>query len=125
MRFGGAVLLQRALGADADEFVEAAGVSAILPRSRMRDGLHRAVEQAAVVRYHQGGAGKAGEPGFQPQRGFEVEMVGRFVEQQQIRVGEQRGGQGDAHAPAAGKFLHRALLGGFVEAEAGEDGGGA
>ena len=52
-------------------------------------------------------------------------MVGRLIEQQKIGVGEQRGGEGDPHAPAAGEFLHRALLCGFVEAEAGKDGGGA
>ena len=52
-------------------------------------------------------------------------MVGRFVEQQQIGIGEQRGRQGHAHTPAAGELLHRAGLCGFVEAQAGEDGGRA
>ena len=89
------------------------------------DRLHRAVQQAAVVRDQQRGAGEAGEPRLQPQRGLQVEMVGRFVEQQQVGVGEQRGRQRHAHAPAAGEFLDRARLRGLVEAEAGEDGGGA
>ena len=31
-------------------------------------------------------------------------MVGRLVQQQQIGVGEQRGGQRDAHPPAAGEL---------------------
>ena len=57
--------------------------------------------------------------------GFQVEVVGRFVEQQQVGRGEQRGRECHAHAPAAGEFFHRALLGGLVEAQAGEDGGGA
>ena len=52
-------------------------------------------------------------------------MVGGLVQQQQVRGGEQHGGQGDAHAPAAGEAAHRAGLGIRVEAEAGEDGGGA
>ena len=91
----------------------------------MGDTVHAAVEQAAVVRDHQGGAGEFGEPGFQPQRGFQVQMVGRLVQQQQVGLGEQGGGQRHAHAPAAGKAVHRPRLGGGVEAEAGQDGGGA
>ena len=69
--------------------------------------------------------GKRASQCFQPQRRFQVEVVGRLVEQQQVGVGEQRGGQRDAHAPAAGELLHRARLRRLVEAEAGEDGGGA
>ena len=57
-------------------------------------------------------------------RGFEVQMVGRLVEQQQVRVGEQRGGERHAHAPAAGKLLHRLLLRHRVETEARENCGG-
>ena len=52
-------------------------------------------------------------------------MVGRFVQQQQVRVGEQRGGQRDAHAPAAGEFFHGPRLRWLVEAQTGQDGGGA
>ena len=91
----------------------------------MGDGLHRAIQQAAIVRHEQRRAGEAGEPAFQPEGGFQVQVVGRFVEQQQVGIGEQRGGQRHAHAPAAGEFLHGARLRGFVETQAGEDGGGA
>ncbi len=52
-------------------------------------------------------------------------MVGRLVEQQQVRVAEQHGGQRHAHAPAAGEAVDRAGLGVGIEAQAGEDGGGA
>ena len=57
----------------------------------------------------------------QPQRAFEVEIVGRLVEQQQVRLGEQHRGERDAHAPAAGEIRARALLRLGVEAEPGED----
>ena len=40
---------------------------------------------------------------LQPQRAFEVEIVGRLVEQKQVRLGKQHGGQRHAHAPAAGE----------------------
>ena len=122
---GGTDLLHGALGADADEFVEAAGGDGDAAAVEEGDRLHRAVQQHAVVRDQQHRAGEAGEPGLQPQRGFQVEVVGRFVEQQQVGGGEQRGGERHAHAPAAGEFLDRAGLRGLVEAEAGEDGGGA
>ena len=91
----------------------------------MGDGVHAAVEQAAIVRDDDGGTREFGQPGFQPQRRFEVEVVGRLVEQQQVGCGEQGGGQRHAHAPAAGEAADRAGLGGGVEAEAGQDGGRA
>ncbi len=50
-------------------------------------------------------------------------MVGRLVEQQQVRRREQHRGQGHAHAPATGEGGERARLRRHVEAEAGEDGG--
>ena len=118
-------LLHRAFGADADELVEAAGGKRDLALVQMRDRFHRAIQQAAVMGDHEGRAGKARQPGLQPHRRFQVEVVGRLVQQQQVRVGEQRRGQRDAHAPAAGKLGDRPSLGGLVEPQAGEDGGGA
>ncbi len=44
---------------------------------------------------------------LQPQGAFQVEIVGRFVEQQQVGLGEQGRGQGHPHAPAAGELGHR------------------
>ena len=37
-------------------------------------------------------------------------MVGRLVEQQQVGLGEQHGGERHAHAPAAGEAGERPLL---------------
>ena len=62
---------------------------------------------------------------LEPERAFEIEIVGRLVEQQEIGLGEQRRRERDAHAPAAGEFGAGALLLGMREAEAGEDFGGA
>ena len=44
---------------------------------------------------------------LQPQRAFEIEIVGRLVEQQDVRLGKQHRGERHAHAPAAGKFRRR------------------
>ncbi len=52
----------------------------------------------------------AGEVVFQPERAFEIEIVGRLVEQQQIGCGEKRGGKRHPHPPSAGKFRDRARL---------------
>ena len=56
-----------------------------------------------------------------PQRAFEIEVVGRLVEQEQIGLGEEKGRERHAHAPAAGEFRTRPALRLLVEAEAGED----
>ncbi len=113
------------LGAYAHKLVVAAGRHVQPPLVQMGDRLHAAVQQALVMAHHQGGAGEFRQPGFQPERGFQVQMVGRLVQQQQVRVAEQHGRQRHAHAPAAGEAVHRPRLGVRVEAQAGQDGGGA
>src|SRR3546814_5009007 len=80
---------------------------------------------AAVVGDQQESAGIALQKAFQPERGFEVEVVGRLVEQQQVGGLEQEGGEGHPHAPAAGELGAGALLGSLVEAEPGQDTRGA
>ena len=47
---------------------------------------------------------------LQPKGAFEIEIVGRFVEQQQIGLREQRSGERHAHAPSAGKLRAGPLL---------------
>ena len=55
---------------------------------------------------------------FQPVAGFQVEMVGGLVEQQQVRLLQQQLGQRDAHLPAAGKLFGLALPVFFAETQA-------
>jgi hypothetical protein len=71
---------------------------------------------------HQHGVGVGGEILLQPQRAFEIEVVGRLVEQQQIRLAEQHARQRHAHAPAARKIGGRRVLLGEIEAETLENG---
>ena len=122
-RVGG--LQPRLLGAHALEVVVAAGVEVELAFADVQDGVDRVVQQLAVVADDQGGVRIFLQPRLEPQRAFQVEVVGRLVEQQQVGLGEQRRGQRHAHAPAAGELRHRPrqVVGG--EAEAGEDFGGA
>ena len=60
------------------------------------------------------------EPLFEPQRGFHVEVVRRFVEQQQVRGSHQRGGQVEADAPATRESGDGVVEFVGAEAESGE-----
>jgi hypothetical protein len=91
----------------------------------MRDGLHRAVQQAAIMRHHQRRTRKPRQPAFKPHRGFQIQVVGRFIQQQQVGVGEQRRRQRHAHPPAAREFRDRPRLGCFIETKARQNRGGA
>ena len=62
---------------------------------------------------------------LEPVAGFDIEMVGRLVEQQKIGLFEQQFGERDAHLPAAGKFFDAALPVVAPETEAGENGADA
>ena len=52
-------------------------------------------------------------------------MVRRFVQQQQVGLGEERGRERDPHAPSAGEIGERHLLHRLVDAEPGEKPRGA
>ena len=93
--------LRRALGALALEAVIAAGVERDLAALEVEDGVDDVVEQVALVADHDQRAGIALEEVLEPQRRFEVEVVRRLVEQQQVGLGEQQRGERDAHLPAA------------------------
>ena len=61
---------------------------------------------------------------FQPQRAFKIKVVGRFVQQQQIRLREQNARQRHAHPPPARIGRTGLLLIMVVKAEPLEDRGG-
>ncbi len=79
------------------------------------------VQHFAVVGDDQGGRGVFLQPRLEPESAFQVEVVGRFVQQQHVGLGEQGGGEGDAHAPASRIVRHRPLLVLVVEAQARQD----
>ncbi len=61
--------------------------------------------------------GIAGQVLLKPVAGFEIEVVGGLVEQQQVRPLEQELGKREAHLPAAGKFFSLTLPVVAVKAE--------
>ncbi len=66
------------------EVVVAAGIKFELAFAQMQNGVDRIVEKLAVVADDQRGMRIFLQPRFEPERAFEVEIVGRLVEQQQI-----------------------------------------
>ncbi len=70
---------------------------------------------------HDHGARIIGQMVLKPQRAFEVEIVGRLVQQQQVGRRKQRRRERHAHAPAAGEFRAGPRLIGGGKSEAAED----
>ena len=83
----------------------------------VRDVRDAGIEEVAIVRYHEQGAAIGREPALEPHHGIEVQVVGGFVEQQQVGAAQQRVAQVEPHAPAAGEVRHRPLQVGRREAE--------
>ena len=108
------------------EVVVAAGVERELAAIQVQDRADRAVQQVAVVADDQDRVrDRCLQIAFEPHGAFQVEIVGGLVEQQDLGLEEQHGGERHAHAPAAGQRAAGPVLGRLVEAEAGEDLGGA
>ena len=57
--------------------------------------------------HHDQRARKAVQVIFQPDQGWQIQVVRRFVQQHQIGIEQQQFGQRHAHLPAAREFLHR------------------
>ena len=73
------------------------------------DARHHRVEEEAVVRDQDDRVRVGREVFLEPVARFEIEMVGRLVEQQQAGASEQQLGERDAHLPAARERLAGAV----------------
>ena len=86
-------------------------VAAVAVDGAVFDGpgrLHGTVEKLAVVADDDDGAGQALEPGFKPDEAVDIKVVGRFVQQQELRGIDEASRKGEAIAPAARKFFDEA-----------------
>ena len=63
------------------------------------------VQEIAVMRNQHNRVRVIGQVLLQPIAGFQIQVIGGFIQQQQVRLFEQQLGQSDAHLPAAGKLL--------------------
>ncbi len=89
--------------------LEARVVARVAPellRIDVRDHVHHAVQEIAVVRNDEERPAIALEPLLEPEDGVEVEMVGRLIQQQEVRGTHQRLREIQTHAPAAGEARH-------------------
>jgi hypothetical protein len=68
------------------------------------------VQEVAIVRDDDHGRVALVEHVFEPADRVDVEVVGRFVEQQDVRIREQRLCQQDAQLPARSDVAHRAAV---------------
>ena len=75
----------------------------------LQGALTGGVDKVAVMGDHQQRAAIALQPALQPQRGVEIEVVGRFVEEHQVRRCHQRPRQIKANTPSPGKTRHRGI----------------
>ena len=98
---GGRSDLGQPLGPGLFEAIVAAGVERQLLLVEMYDLIHHLVQQIAVVGDKQQRTRVADQEVLEPEGGLEIEVVGRLVEQQQIRRGEKHRRKRHAHAPAA------------------------
>ena len=79
------------------------------------------VEEGAVVGHEDDCPGVCLEEGFEPGDGFDVEVVRRLVEEEDIGTREENLGKLDAHAPAAAEFAALAAEVFRAEAQSLED----
>ena len=98
------------LGRRGHIFIVVARVNAQLAVIQIRHVGTNHVQEVTVVRNDDHGAVAIVEGLLQPADGIDVQVVRRFIKQQDIRVGEQRLRQQHAQLPAGSHFAHRAVM---------------
>ena len=79
-----------------------------------------AIHEGAVMTYDEHGATIGLEEVLEPAHALKVEMVGGFVEQEDLRGAQQQLGECDAHLPATGELVGRTPHVLLMEAQAKE-----
>ena len=87
---------------------------------RFHDLVADPIQEGPVVADHHQRAGLADQVPLQPLDGFNIQVVGGFVQQQQIRLLQQHLAQGDPHLPAAGVVAHQLFCSLRREADRGQ-----
>ena len=75
----------------------------------MANGIRHSIEEFTVVRNHQQRAGITQQPLLQPDDGIQIQVIGGFVEQQQLRTTHECARQIQPHPPATGKLRDRSF----------------
>ena len=101
--FGFRLFLHDALGLGFQPRGIVALVRVALAAIQLQRPLGDQVQEVAVVSHQDDAAGEVFQVVLQPGDGFGVQVVGRFVEQQHVRLGQQQASQGDAALFTAGQ----------------------
>ncbi len=104
-----------ALGLGEQEIAVVALVREEAAARELDDARGDAIEEIAVVRDEEAGAGIARKEVLQPLDRFGVEVVGRLVEDEEIGPGEQRAAERDAALFAAAERADQAIARGRME----------
>ncbi len=120
-RVGGLALLGID-GAGALVKIVIAGVAAHLPAVDLDDLFHDAIHHVAIVAGHHHRSGIVAQELLQPQDRFQIEIVGRLIQEERIGRLQENARQRHAHLPAARQLAHVVdhLIG--RQPQAGEDG---
>ena len=129
LHVGDVALLGSALGAHLLQVVLAllevaavvAGVGGHATVFESGDVVDAGVHEGAVVADDEDGAVVVRDKAAQPLDAFEVQVVSRLVQKQQVGVAQEELGECDAHLPAARELGARALKVGDLKAQAGQD----
>lgn len=79
------------------------------------------VHELPVMGDHEESAGIAFEVVLEPEQGEEIQVVGGFVEEEEVGFDDQQSGEVGAHDPAAAEVFGGPIEVGFLEAETGEE----
>ena len=80
------------------------------------------IQKIPVVRNDDDRPGVVAQEPFQPDEGFQVEMIGGLVQEQEVGAGEENPAEGEAHEPPPAELLGGPLEIGFPKTEPQEDG---
>ena len=104
------LLLRLAFRPNAQEIREIPGIERDAPTIEMRNRIHAAFQQPAIMADHNRRPRKPREPTLQPERRLQIQMVRWFIQQQQIRFQKQGARECHTHAPPTRKFRQRPRL---------------
>src|SRR5207248_7137154 len=75
------------------------------PVAQLEDALYDGIEEVSVVADDQHRRAACLHIAFEPHSYHEVQVIGRFVEQEHVRPTEQQASKGDTHVPTARELL--------------------
>jgi len=99
------------------EVLERASIILKLEILDQHDGGYDVLQQHSVVSNEEERSLVGTESVFEPQDGRKIEMVGRLIQEENIRVSEESAGEGHTHSQTSGEGAQRSLFTDFIETE--------